>query len=548
MNFPLALQPNCCSIVGQLRYKFADLLFLDERRERSMIERIAAYAFNFFITFPTLTVCALGEVLGQLWTMPWVYLQRAYNQETRNFKVKESVHTIGTNLLFPLVALGYAFLGRLAPANRVYPLDHPLLLKYAIANNIYRGNKHLTEYLLSHYLSAHQDPNTDRTNPLGMLSCLDYFSMERYQACQALIPLLEKSSQEVKEYAFINALCHQDLSLLLILWPLIRPEMQQEALSLYHFCEEIIQRQSPPRSLLQRKDQAETHAINRILSNSREQLLNHPFCKLLFERREPWKPERTGPPTELDLFHTGVLVEHTLIYLQTTCLIIYKIIEATSKGRNCIQKELENHPTIPFPGVIAKMVVDYLPNDFLRPKHHHTHVSKIFRDYDLFRIWDKDRYYLSVFHPFRLSIINKYTKVIGDKLFAISYAIEKTLFSLHLKGYSSAKFLGSLTLGAYQTMEIWALRPLIFCGVLLAVVANKVHQLFFSLAKAIRSPIDRRTNLKKSALAIPELVGSVCIIALQPLIAVWRALTMDMAQPIHRSLNLYMRCTYASKH
>ncbi len=547
MDFPLALQPNCCSVVGQLVHKFADLPFLDERRDRSIIERVAAYAFNVFIVFPTLTVCALGEALGQLWSMPWVYL--THRRATRKLQVQECVHTIGTHLLFPFVVLGHAVLGRLAPANRIHDPDH----EPPIADSIKRGDKHLAQYLLNHYLSEHRDPNTDETNPLRWFEwplCVDppsnSFSIERYEACRVLIPLLEKSSQKVKKHIFIDALFYRrDFCLLLLLWPLMDPEIQQEVVSLYHFCENILQRENPPRSI-QSEDPIEMNTNIQILCKSSE-LRRHSFFRLPNECVETlWEPQRR----EIDTREINLFAPPKTVYLHITllmCLSMYGLSQKTSGKKNPIQKKLEDLPTIPFPGVIAKMVVDYLPN-YISPSAKKDHVLQSYRKDDLFYRWTPYRSCIGAQYRYATLPVHKYIVSIESKLSAVSRAIEKTLFSLHLKGYSSAKFLGSLTLGVYQTMEIWVLRPLVFCGVLLAVVANKVHQLFFSLAKAIRSPIDRRTNLKKSALAIPELVGSVCIIALQPLIAVWRALTMDMAQPIHRSLNLYMRCTYASKH
>ncbi len=133
---------------------------------------------------------------------------------------------------------------------------------------------------------------------------------------------------------------------------------------------------------------------------------------------------------------------------------------------------------------------------------------------------------------------------------AAVHSIEKKVFSFHMRGYHSAKFLGAITLGTYFFLEKWVITPLAYCTAFFIAGAVRIAQFMKNIYRFISDPTARSFNaltrimleiifapfrlIKAVAFSMPYVI---LILALDTFGGQY-----GVAKPVVKGLNLYLHC------
>ncbi len=140
---------------------------------------------------------------------------------------------------------------------------------------------------------------------------------------------------------------------------------------------------------------------------------------------------------------------------------------------------------------------------------------------------------------------------LGKTLNKSIYTIETKTLSAHIRGYRSAKLLGSVVLGTYLLFEDVLLTPLAFCAAFVAAGAFKLAKFILSIFKFIFCSKERTLeNLAQILIApisglkiIIDFFG-VAWVAMLLFIGNMLCFSPILARSTMGGINLYLRCTH----
>ncbi len=292
MQFPLSLQPICCSTLGHLVHKFAEFPLLEDKRgDSSLTERVAAYAFRFFVVLPILIACSVPEDIAQLPTLVVILVTGFVRRKEENVsiwmynKLKDCLHTFVASIAFPIFALGNICLGKLPSANRYMrsfaDSQHTHLHVIEALNS---SEKHLAQHLMNGLEQVYENLMFIREVLLSSLNSyqLPEYSLECFPAYQVLAPLVASLSEETRLECLIASLQQRNLPMTALLWTTAAcggenalKQTQEKFINICLLCDSLGKEQD-----------GNNLEFNR-LNNSLEKLLDNPDIRELAKNIKP---------------------------------------------------------------------------------------------------------------------------------------------------------------------------------------------------------------------------------------------------------------------